>query len=275
MESITARMEAQRDPESITARMEAQRDPESITARLAALADPEYAAFTAKLIPTIPPATIIGVRTPALRALAADLTRTQPAVAAAFMADLPHATFDENQLHALLISLIPDMPACLAAIDAFLPHVDNWATCDQILPRLFARHPDRLLPAIDCWLAAPGIWPRRFGIRMLMRHFLDDGFRPEFPARVAGIVSDRPGVSPAPGSDEYYLNMMVAWYFAEALARRWDDVIRYLQERRLPAWTHNRAIQKACESYRVPAARKAYLRSLKVKSAKAAMAAKG
>ena len=230
-------------------------DSNDIRARLEALADEDFAAFSAKLIPTVPPETVIGARTPDLRRLAADLWRNNPEAAQAFLVSLPHALFEENQLHAFLISAIKDMDACLAAVDAFLPYVDNWATCDQLSPRVFARNHGALLPAIDRWLAEPGTYPRRFGVGMLMQHFLDEDFRPEFPARVAGIVSD-----------EYYLNMMVAWYFATALAKRWEDVIGYVEERRLAPWTHNKAIQKALESYRVPDDRKAYLRTLKVKS---------
>ena len=228
---------------------------EDIIARLEALADREYAVFQAKLIPNLPPDIFIGVRTPDLRRLAADLAKNDPATAAAFLAALPHATFEENQLHAFLISAIKDMDACLAAVDDFLPYVDNWATSDQLSPRVFARNHEALLPAIDRWLGEPGTYSRRFGVGMLMQHFLDEDFRPEFPARVAGIVSD-----------EYYLNMMVAWYFATALAKRWEDVIGYVEERRLASWTHNKAIQKALESYRVPDDRKAYLRTLKVKA---------
>ena len=223
-----------------------------IAKRLYALQDTAYQSFNAKLIPNIPPDTVIGVRTPALRAYAKELSMREDI--GDFLAAMPHRYFEENQLHAFIISLGKDYGATLAAADAFLPYVDNWATCDQLLPKVFRKHRAELLPEIERWMASEHAYTIRFGVGMLMQHYLDEDFDPAYPERVAALRSG-----------EYYVNMMIAWYFATALAKQYDATLPYLEQRRLDAWTHNKAIQKAIESYRVTEERKAYLRTLKIK----------
>ncbi len=228
-------------------------DVEAIRAELFALRDVPYAAFQAGLIPNIPPEKFIGVRTPALRALAKKLYRG--GASAEFLSVLPHDYFDENQLHAFLLSEERDFDVCLAGVERFLPFVDNWATCDQLSPAVFKKRAEALLPAIRRWLASGETFTVRFGVGMLMQHFLDARFDPEYPEMAASAPMD-----------EYYVHMMVAWYFATALAKQYDAALPYLQQRRLPVPTHNKAIQKALESYRVPPERKAYLKTLKIKT---------
>ncbi len=222
-----------------------------IQRELFALRDMKYRSFQAKLIPNIDPARIIGIRTPELRALAKRI-KARPETAA-FLGQLPHAYFDEDQLHAFLISEEKDFEKCVDLTEKFLPHVDNWATCDQLSPKVFRKHADDLLPHIQKWLAADQPYTVRFGIGMLMQHYLDERFDPVYPESVAGVCSA-----------EYYVNMMIAWYFATALAKQYDAVIPYMKEARLDVWTHNKAIQKCLESRRISPERKAYLKSLKI-----------
>ena len=226
--------------------------PDIVRERLFSLQDPAYRDFLSRLIPTVRPETVIGVRTPELRKLARQLSREEEG--AAFLRELPHAYFEENQLHAFLISEIRDFAACAEEVNRFLPHVDNWATCDQLSPPVFARHREELLPHIGEWIRSGDTWPVRFGVGMLMRHFLDDAFDPAYPRMVSEIRSD-----------EYYVKMMVAWYFATALAKQYDRVLPYLENRTLDPWTHNKAIQKAKESYRITPEHKACLTRLKIK----------
>ena len=223
---------------------------EEIAQALFALQDETYRDFQAKLLPTVDPAAVIGVRTPALRDCAKTLSK-RPDIGD-FLAALPHAYFDENQLHAFIISLERDYDRCVAEVNAFLPYVDNWATCDQLSPKVFRRHRPALLGEIRRWLAAEHCFTVRFGIGMLMEHFLDADFDPAYLEWVAALRSE-----------EYYVNMMIAWYFATALAKQYEAALPYIEENRLDPWTHNKAIQKAVESYRVPQERKDYLRSLK------------
>ena len=223
-----------------------------ISKRLYALQDTEYQVFQSKLIPTIAPEKVIGVRTPALRQLAKELSKR--ADIGAFLVALPHAYFDENQLHAFIISLGKDYGETLAAVDTFLPYVDNWATCDQLSPTVFRKHRAELLPEIKRWISSEHIYTVRFGVGMLMQHYLDESFDPAYLEDVAALRSG-----------EYYVNMMIAWYFATALAKQYDTALPYLEQRRLDVWTHNKAIQKAIESYRVTDEHKAYLRTLKIK----------
>ena len=217
---------------------------------LLAARDADFAAFTAKTIPTLDPDTVLGVRTPALRQLAKDIAK-QPDTAE-FLRALPHTYFEENQLHAFLLALEKDFDRCNAQTDALLRYIDNWATCDQLSPKIFAKHADALLPFIEAWMRSAHTYTVRFGIGMLMRHFLGKNFAPEYAEAVAAIRSE-----------EYYINMMCAWYFATALAEQYDAVIGYLTERRLPEWVHKKTIQKAIESYRIPPEQKAFLRTLR------------
>ena len=223
---------------------------EEITSELMRRADAAYRDFQGHLLPTLPRDTILGVRTPALRKMAKIYARREDKEV--FLRKLPHVYFDENQLHAFLLSEERDFESCLEGVDAFLPYVDNWATCDQLSPKVFASNASKLPPAIDRWLSSDRVFTVRFGIGMLLRYFLDAGFDPAYPARVASIRSD-----------EYYINMMIAWYFATALAKQYGEVIGYLEEGKLSPFVHRKTIQKAIESYRISEQRKAYLRSLR------------
>lgn len=216
---------------------------------LFALQDKGYRDFHARLMPTVDKALIIGVRTPALRRLAKTVP---PEDKAAFLGSLPHIYYEENNLHALFVSGIRDFDAALSETERFLPYIDNWATCDMFLPKVFQKNAAALLPHIRRWLDAQEEYTVRFGIGLLMRLFLDEAFSPEYPALVAGIRRE-----------EYYIRMMAAWYFATALAKQYSAVLPFLEENRLPAWTHNKAIQKAVESYRIPDAVKTYLKTLR------------
>ncbi len=213
--------------------------------------DKKYAAFAAGLIPNIPPETILGCRTPDLRKLAAALG-TEADEVQEFLHTLPHTYFDENQLHAFLLCRIRSFPECLAGVKAFLPYIDNWATCDQLSPPAFRRNAELLLPDIREWLRAEHIYTVRFGIGMLMQHFLDAHFRPEYPEWVAAVQSEA-----------YYVQMEQAWYFATALAKQPDAVMPYLTEHRLHPWVHRKTIQKCIESRRIPDMTKTFLRTLR------------
>ena len=224
---------------------------EEIRNELAAMRDETYREFQAKLIPTADPALFIGVRTPALRSYAAQLLKREDIDV--FLNDLPHRTFDENQLHAFILSGMKDYEKCIGLVDRFLPYVDNWATCDQMSPKVFRKHRQELLKQIEQWLCSGHTYTVRFAVGMLMEHFLDADFDPAYPETVSKIRSE-----------EYYINMMIAWYFATALAKQYDRVLPYLEEKKLAVWTHNKTIQKAVESYRITPEQKAYLRSLKI-----------
>ena len=223
-----------------------------IREKLLAMQDKEYRDFQAKLIPTVDPKRIIGTRTPQLRDLAKELTKTYDC--SLFLDDLPHKYFDEDQLHAFILSGMKDYDECMDRLEIFLPYVDNWATCDQMSPKVFKKHKQELLERVKVWIASDDTYTVRFGIGMLMEHFLDDDFDKKYPKMVAGVKSE-----------EYYINMMIAWYFATALAKQYDAVIPYIEKKKLPAWTHNKAIQKSIESNRVTPGYKEYLRSLRVK----------
>ncbi len=216
--------------------------------------DDKYRDFQSKLIPTADPDSFIGVRTPALRQYAKTLKAREDI--GAFLEDLPHTYFDENQLHAFIVSEIRNYDDCLEAVETFLPYVDNWATCDQMSPKIFRKHKEELLDAIPAWIGSGRTYTVRFGIKMLMDHFLNEDFDRRFADMVAGVRSE-----------EYYVRMMVAWYFATALAKQYDAILPYIREQRLDIWTHNKAIQKALESNRVSREQKDYLRGLKRKAA--------
>lgn len=223
-----------------------------IVDRLFSLQDTQYRAFQSKLIPTLPEDWIIGVRTPELRRMAGELRKRSDVTA--FLQALPHRYFEENQLHAFLISAEKDYGHTISLVDAFLPFVDNWATCDQLSPRVFRRHHAELAGELPRWLASERTYTVRFGLGMLMQYFLDEDFQPQY----LDWAAELPG-------DEYYVNMMVAWYFATALAKQYDAALAYLEQRRLPCWVHNKTIQKAVESFRVSDEHKAYLKTLREK----------
>ena len=191
-----------------------------IVAELFRLQDKEYARMQAKIIPTVSPDRIIGVRTPALRDFAKSLSKDQDI--GEFLSYLPHQYFDEDQLHAFVISLERDFDKCIAEVDAFLPFIDNWATCDQLSPKAFKKEPEKLLPYIQIWIKSDKPYTVRFAIGLLMQHFLDDHFDIKYADEVAGIRSE-----------EYYVRMMIAWYFATALAKQYELVLPYLKDKRL------------------------------------------
>ena len=214
--------------------------------------DIKYRDFNSKLIPTVDKRLFIGVRTPELRKYAKQLGKSIEVIE--FLQALPHKYFDENQLHAFIISEIKDFKNCIAEINRFLPYMDNWATCDQLSPKIFKKHHSELFAYIKDWLKSDKVYTLRFGIGMLMEHFLDEDFDIIYPETVLKIRSD-----------EYYVNMMIAWYFATALAKQYKSIIPFIENRSLDIWTHNKAIQKATESYRISTQRKNYLKELKVK----------
>ncbi len=211
--------------------------------------DKKYKSFHERLIPNIEPDLIIGIRTPALRKFAATFSHKE---AVEFMSNLPHKYYEENNLHAFLIERNGYFDETVAAIDAFLPYVDNWATCDSMRPAVLAKNKAKLLVKIREWLASSYTYAVRYGIEMLMCHYLDEDFSTDYADAVASIRSD-----------EYYINMMVAWYFATALAKQFDAIIPYIEQRRLPKWTHNKSVQKATESLRITDKQKVYLKQLK------------
>lgn len=220
---------------------------DEIRARLFALRDEKYRDFQGKLIPGLPEGAMIGVRTPELRKFAKEIGADE-----GFLAELPHRYFDENQLHAFIISGIKDFDEALSRLEVFLPYVDNWATCDQMSVKSFRNHTGELLPRIRRWLDSGRTYTVRFGIGCLMEFYLDDNFRPEYPEMVAAVHSE-----------EYYVRMMAAWYFATALAKQYGAVVPYLENHRLDPWVHRKTIQKAVESFRITPEQKVYLKSLK------------
>ena len=222
---------------------------EKIVKELFEMQDEKYRDFQSTLIPGSDLEKVIGIRTPLLRKYAKNLPLED---AKAFLLELPHEYFDENQLHAFIVSEIKDIDACIKEVNTFLPYVDNWATCDQMSPVIFKKHKDKLLVEVKRWIASSETYTVRFGIKMLMQHFLDEDFNLEYPEMVAKIQSE-----------EYYVKMMIAWYFATALAKQYDSVIPFIEEGRLEKWTHNKAIQKSIESYRITTEQKNYLRTLK------------
>lgn len=216
---------------------------------LFAMQDLKYAEFQRRLIPNIEPDTIIGVRTPELRKYAKKMMNGEK------LGALPHKYFDENQLHAFAISGMKDFQNCIEELNRFLPFVDNWATCDQMSPKIFKKHKNELLEHIKIWIESDKTYTVRFAIGMLMEHFLGEDFDIKYLDMVASIRSD-----------EYYVNMMIAWYFATALAKKYEQTLPYIENVKLQIWTHNKAIQKAIESYRITTEQKNYLRNLKIKS---------
>lgn len=221
-----------------------------IQKRLFEMQDLKYREFHSRLMPTVEKEKVIGVRTPELRKFAKEISKTD--YAKEFLKILPHEYYEENNLHAFLIEEIGDYDFCVAELNRFLPYVDNWATCDMMRPKIFKKHLSELLDEIEIWLHSKDTYTVRYGIEMLMVYFLDENFSPEYPETVSKIRSD-----------EYYIKMMVAWYFATALSKRYDDVLPYLEQNRLDADTHNKTIRKAVESYRISDERKNYLRTLK------------
>ena len=225
---------------------------DEIVKELFAQQDLKYKDLQVRTIPSVEADAIIGVRTPQLRSFAKELGKREDI--GVFLDDLPHEYFEEDQLHAFIISGMKDYSACMERLEEFLPYVNNWATCDQMSPKVFKKNRENLLKHIKVWIKSKETYTIRFGVGMLMEHFLDEDFDVKYPEAVSRLRSD-----------EYYVNMMIAWYFATALAKQYDSVIPFIEDRRLDVWTHNKAIQKSVESYRITDAQKEYLRSLKIK----------
>ena len=212
--------------------------------------DPAYRDFHSNLMPGIDKDTIIGIRTPQLRRFAKQLA--QMAEAEQFLHRLPHQYYEENNLHMMLVAQIKDYESCLAEVERFLPYVDNWATCDLPAPKCFEKHKKELIAVIRKWISSEKTYVVRYGIGLLLRLYLDADFDPAYLELVTAVQSE-----------EYYVNMMIAWYLATALAKQWEETIPYLEERRLSEWVHRKTIQKAVESYRITKEKKEYLRSLR------------
>ena len=220
--------------------------------RLFEMQDTGYRDFHARLIPTVKKEKIIGIRTPMLRKFAKEFGKTEESEM--FLKALPHQYYEENNLHGLLIEQIRDYDKCLEELERFLPHIDNWATCDLLALHMIKKHRDIFIREVYRWIESDKPYIIRFGISMLMRHYLDVGFKPEYPEKVAAICSE-----------EYYVNMMRAWYFATALSKHYEKILPFLEEQRMDIWTHNKTIQKSIESYRITKEQKDYLRTLRIK----------
>ncbi len=217
--------------------------------------DEAYKAFQKKLMPSVDPETVIGIRTPVLRRFAAEFKKTEDA--SDFMKELPHDYYEENNLHAFLIETIGDFDHTIEELNRFLPYVDNWATCDMMSPKIFSANKERLLPVIEEWLSSVHTYMIRFAIVTLIKHYLDESFSPLYLQKVASL-----------SSDEYYIEMAKAWYFAEALVKQYDDTLPYLTENSLSPFVHNKTISKACDSFRIGEDQKLFLKTLRRKNSK-------
>ena len=225
----------------------------NVQRELFAMQDLKYRDFHAKLMPTVDKGTVIGVRTPELRKFAKEYGKTE--MAKIFLQVLPHQYYEENNLHGLLIEQIKDYEQCIEELERFLPYIDNWATCDLLAVRTVKKHLDLFIKEIYRWMESEHTYTIRFGMNMLMRYYLEDEFKPEYPEKVAAVRSE-----------EYYVNMMRAWYFATALAKQYEKILPFLEEQRMDVWTHNKTIQKATESYRITPEQKEHLRTLRIKT---------
>ncbi len=226
---------------------------DDIRKELKKLQDKGYQKMQVTIIPTVDADSIIGVRTPALRQMAKELSKREDI--SSFLSDVPHKYFEENQLHAFILSGMKDAESCIKLVDEFIPFVDNWATCDQMSPKVFKKNKQLLLEYVDKWIKSDHTYVKRFAIGMLMEHFLDEDFKTSYLTKVSKIRSE-----------EYYVNMMIAWYFATALAKQYEDTLPFIEKQKLDKWTHNKSIQKAVESYRITPEQKEYLKTLKRKA---------
>ena len=226
---------------------------DDIRKELRKLQDTGYRDMQVTIIPSVSADSIIGVRTPALRQLAKEFSKHEDV--SLFLEELPHKYFEENQLHAFILSGMKDAESCIELVDAFLPYVDNWATCDQMSPKIFRKNKKLLLEYVDKWIRSDHTYVKRIAIGMLMEHFLDEDFKTSYLTRVSMIRSD-----------EYYVNLMTAWYFATALAKQYEAALPFIEKHKLDIWTHNKTIQKAVESYRITPEQKEYLKTLKRKA---------
>lgn len=224
----------------------------TIQERLFTLQDLEYRNFHSKLMPTVNKEKIIGVRTPVLRKLAKEINNSD--LKAEFLKTLPHKYYEEDNLHAFLIEQIKDFDECISALDDFLLHIDNWATCDMMTPRILEKYPDKLYLKIQEWINSSHTYTVRFGVVILMKFFMNEHLDKKHLSLLLTI-----------NSDEYYVNMAIAWYLATALASNWDMVIPYIEKQKFDKWIHNKTIQKAIDSYRITQDQKTYLKTLKIK----------
>ena len=215
--------------------------------------DPQYADFSAKLVPTLPRESFIGIRSPNYKLVLKELKTLPPAVTKDFLSDLPHQYHEENCLHIALINKTKNYDECLAALENFLPYINSWAVSDGLNPPALKKNKEFLMPKLEEWIRAEAPFTKRVGMLLLMKYFLDDDYKPEYLELPASIRSD-----------EYYVNMMTAWLFAEALVKQWDTALPFIQNKKLAPWTHNKAIQKACESFRVSDEHKEYLKTLRI-----------
>ena len=213
--------------------------------------DLKYRDFQAALVPTLNKDIMLGVRTPEMRQIAKEFFKSPEAPA--FLAELPHKYFEENLVHIFMLAMIKDFDECIAAIEKFLPYIDCWPVCDQSSPKVFKKNHTALLPYIKKWISSDHVYTARFGIRILMNEFLNEDFKPEY----LELVANKKG-------EDYYLKMMIAWYFATALAKQYDSTLPIIEQHRLEPWTHNKAIQKALESFRVSDEHKEYLKTLRI-----------
>ena len=223
---------------------------EQMQKELFALQDLKYRDFHSKLLPGVDKEIIIGIRTPVLRKFAKEFSKRKEAEE--FLQDLPHQYYEENNLHMMIITGIKDYDKCLEEIKKFVPYINNWATCDLPLPKCFGKHKEELLPQIREWIASDHTYTIRYGLGTLMSLYLDENFKPEYLELAASVRSE-----------EYYVNMMMAWYFATALAKQWEATVPYIEQRKLPQWVHRKTIQKAVESYRITPEQKTYLKSFR------------
>jgi 3-methyladenine DNA glycosylase AlkD len=224
----------------------------TIREKLFTFEDPKYRDFQSKLVPNIEKETIIGVRTPDMKKIAKEFAREESTKD--FLKDLPHKYYEENLVHIFILSMIKDFDECVKGLEAFFPYIDCWPVCDQSSPGIFKKNHEKILPLVKKWIDSDHVYTSRYGMRILMNEFLGEDFKPEYLTWVASKKGD-----------DYYLKMMVAWYFATALAKQYDESVKVIERKELDPWTHNKAIQKACESFRVSDEHKEYLRTLKIK----------
>lgn len=224
----------------------------TIREKLFTFEDPKYRDFQSKLVPNIEKETIIGVRTPDMKKIAKEFAKEESTKD--FLKDLPHKYYEENLVHIFILSMIKDFDECVKGLEAFFPYIDCWPVCDQSSPGIFKKNHEKVLPLVKKWIDSDHVYTSRYGMRILMNEFLGDDFKPEYLSWVASKKGD-----------DYYLKMMVAWYFATALAKQYDESVKVIERKELDPWTHNKAIQKACESFRVSDEHKAYLKTLKRK----------
>ena len=227
----------------------------------------KYRDFHASLLPNIDKKSIIGVRVPTMRKIAKEFASSAtPVELAKFLDKLPHKYFEENQVHLFVVERIKDFDECVRRIEQFLPYIDNWAVCDGKSPKALLKDESRFYAKICEWLKSAKPYTVRFGVNMLMAFFLDDRFDKSQLKLVAAIdenLFDDAGRAECP-TDRYYVQMVIAWYMATALAKQWDATFPYIKGRKLSPWIHNKTIQKACESYRITDAQKQNLRKLKL-----------